>query len=421
LRIPIIGRRQKSQPSIQLVTSWDVDPEALVSAHNREDLTFGVLMGIAARSGREEGLQAGLGRISRDRLEDLPARKLLMEKVGERKKIIERSANVALQQIRSQVLGLEARAEAAKGRHAHTHLIEGKERSRLEDHEQSIHESENPHPPSRFDLGYWFLLMVLALVELPTIYQSLQGSFIEKWAIYIISGALSIIVAICAHTVGANLAKFIEESRLVKSAGSGEAGKSSDIESLKVDKNVHLLIVIAITGMIGALMIAVFETRTALFQAILERRAKSGLPTNNFNVELLSAMFFVLQVLLFVLATAVSFNRSKHEDERHDAKQRRKRKRELENEEKKAERKAKGDAERLDEVITGLELARNSSTLIEGNLQSRLDQEEHFLQALLAEHDLAFEVGRREAPTTVPPNPALFEATPSSEFRDIEV
>ena len=139
------------------------------------------------------------------------------------------------------------------------------------------------------------------------------------------------------------------------------------------------------------------------------------------NVELLSTTFFVLQVLLFLLATAVSFNRSKHEDERRNAKQHRKRKRELEKEEDKAERKSKENAEEYEAVLHALELATNSSSLIESNLQSRLDQEEHFLGALLAEHDLAFEAGKREGPSDLPPDPSLFASSPSSEFRTIEV
>lgn len=417
VRLPKFGRKKKGVPLPQ-VRSWDAEPDALVTAAGRPDLTFSVLMGIAARSGREEGRQAAGGRVARDKIEDLPARDLLKEKVGERKSYIQRSATTALEQVRSSIRGLEARKEAAERRHSHTHEIEGKERGRLEDHEQSIHDSDNPHPPPRLEAGYWMILIVLALVEFPTIYQSLQGSIIEQWAIYIISAALSIIVAICAHTVGSNLAKYVEATRILRQ---GKLSGGDSVDEVKVDRNVHLIIVVVITFMIIALMIAVFETRTSLFDGLVANRDREGFVKTSFNAGLLSTTFFVLQVLLFLLATAVAFNRSKHEDERRSAKQHRKRKRELEKEEDKAEKKSREHAEDYEAVLHALELATNSSSLIEANLQSRLDQEEHFLRALLAEHDLAFEAGKREGPSDLPPDPTLFASNPPSEFRTIEV
>ena len=416
MRLSFKRNKQRVEPTP--LRGWDVDPDQLVAAHSREDLTFATLMGIAARAGKESGYQAARGKHFSDTIEGLPSRHLLAEKVGERKKFIERSGMLAQEQVKSQILGLEAKEKGANERQRQSAGIEQNEKARLETHEQGISDGDNPHPPNRLAIGYWLLLAVLAMVEFPTIYQSLQGSILDQWAVYLITGALSIVVAMCAHIVGTNLARYLEENRALR--GSQVIGAES-VADTKVDRNVHLTIVVVITFMMISLMVAMFETRSSLFAGLVETRKQNGLRSAGFNVDLLSTTFFVLQVLLFVLATAVSFNRSKHEEDRVEAKRDRKRKRELEKETAKAERDAKEHIHEYQEILSSLEQARNSSALIERSMRSRLEQEDHFMRALYAEHDLAYESAKRETATALPPDPALFEAVPASEFRTIEV
>lgn len=371
------------------------DREAQVEGH--PELERPALMSIAANSGRQAGLAAASGNHFADTIESLPGRRSLASKVGERKELVERSAARAREALQSSVRGLEAEEAVERERLAAAQQSETSARARLE--------GMQGDPESRgaglSGVGYPALLLLLAAAEFPTVYSSLSASLLEQWAVWILTVALSLVVAVSAHLVGLNLAHYQRED-------------GSDT------RRVYLVIVVLISILMVVLMSFMWQTRSNLFETAVAGRRAQGLRTDGLNVSLLSSMFFALQLLLFGVATVMSFNRGRNAPAVAKARAARKERSALKREHKRAEKEAKTHSRAYDQISHALDSSRNSIEVIATSLLSCTKQEDALLESLCAEFDTAFQSGRLETNAT-----ALAQVTAPAitghEFRPLEV
>ena len=405
----MIGRKTKKTVS---PGGWGADfsVDALAQNAGRPDLENHSLHRLAASAGAEAGRAASVGEHFRDSIAELPGRAAVASRIGERRQIIERAAADQIRNIKSKIRGLESGyATVAEGA-GHDEQVERTARDRLAVHVEHAPASN----PRATGYGYAALLCLLAVAEFPTIYASLRASLLDGWTVYLITGALSCIVALSAHVVGRNLAPLA-----ARKSAEGDAGNPTDDEHRP-----WVRAVIAVTVIIAmlVLMVAMWKTRSSLFDGIIQNRAKEGLRTEGLNSGLLSTTLFALQILLFLLAATLSFNRATGDQARTNGRSSRREGRALKLQVRVARRRAAKSGKQRSKLSNELDHAGNSLEMVESAKSSLLAQENELLGTLLAEHDASYEAAKHSTKLSgdgshnfATPNPA------DSEFHTVSV
>ena len=387
------------------ITSWRLDADSICISVGRDDLSAATLRGIAARSGRESGLAAAQGHHFADRIDDLPGRKRLSAAGRERIEVLDRCLRRQLQTANAALAGLEERVKRETDKATQAESTETERQKNLDG---LVAEAGHRNSTVLGLVGYGALLLLLSLAEFPSIYTSLRSSFLAPWSVNLISVALSVIVAACAHVVGTSLRAAVSTGDATQSADSQDGKRSHE-------RATNFVIVAIITIAMLGLVYFMYLTRSNLFANALQHRKTEGLRVSGIDPELLSITLLALQVLLFCLATVVSYHRAAGADERRIATESRRRRKHIKKAAKSATKAAAAAGSARDRVTHGLESTRQQVDLIKDDLTSFRSQEEQLLVGLFAEHDAAFESAKHRR-DPIDRDPVVFGGAPVTEF-----
>ncbi len=254
------------------------------------------LMSDADAYGAAAGSAAGRGEHFAAHIPELPGRRVIEFISDQRVARVKQNADAIGRDLDTQLAGLESKLRTAEQDEQLTEESHGNARRERAESPQTVHRN------SRSDAGlYAVVLAVLACAEFPTIYVALQSSPLPAWAILMITGALSAIIALSAAIVGEYLWEFV--ASLDDARGGNLSAQKRTERVLKAIIAAGIFIVMIV------LMVVMFSIRTDLF-ADQGAKGSTGLK--------LSVLLLLLQLLFFVIAFAMAFLRSRGAEKRRE-------------------------------------------------------------------------------------------------------
>ncbi len=262
------------------------------------------LMSDANAYGAAAGSAAGRGEHFAAHIPELPGRRVIEFISDQRVARVKQNADAIGRDLDTQLAGLESKLRTAEQDEQLTEESHGNARRERAESPQTVHRN------SRSDAGlYAVVLAVLACAEFPTIYVALQSSPLPGWAILMITGALSAIIALSAAIVGEYLCEFV--------ASVDDAREDNLSAQKRTERVLKAIIAAGIFIVMIVLMVVMFSIRTDLFAAQTEVANPGGKGAGSEGLKL-SVLLLLLQLLFFVIAFAMAFLRSRGAEKRRE-------------------------------------------------------------------------------------------------------
>jgi hypothetical protein len=338
----------------------------------------------AERFGREAGSAAGRGEHFAGQIGSLPGREALVYVGLQRTARVKQNADAIRRDLDTQLSGLQSQVATAEQDEAWTG--ERYEKARRERAQRP--ETAKPGNFSGAAL-YAAVLAILACAEFPTIYAALQRSPLPTEARWVITAALSIIIALSAHIVGEYLWEFVAKRETATSDNAGLQEKTERILKLVIAAGIFIVMVV--------LMLKMYSIRTDIFVSTAsdsaEQKAKRAAEGTAF-----SQLLLYLQLLFFIVALSMSFLRTRNEPERRKNALVRRELKALEKDIDKA--KERLDEDRQKKVAVGAQIQTLSRLLESVQLaeELELEREDALLNEILKRHDNQYESAEHSGP-----------------------